>query len=87
MAVNPTGSEPRIPGPTVTLPPGATVGAGRETSQVNEQGQIVQGMLFPVTMASGTMTSVFVPYGQIGNLETVQRLFTTRLQAIQSITG
>lgn len=72
---------------TVTLPPGVTIGAGRETSQTNQQGQVVQGMLFPITLPAGTTTTVFVPYTLLGNIEQVQALFSTRVNALTAITG
>lgn len=70
---------------TVTLPPGVTVQAGRETSQVNGQGQVVQGMIFPITLPSGTTTTVFVPYTMIADTAYVQALFEQRVNAILSI--
>lgn len=70
---------------TVTLPPGVTVQPGRETSQVNGQGQVVQGMIFPITLPSGTTTTVFVPYTMIADTAYVQALFEQRVNAILSI--
>jgi hypothetical protein len=72
---------------TLTLPDGVTLGAGRETSQANTQGQIVQGVLFPVTLGNGTVTSVFVPYGIMGNLAQVEALFLGRINGLTQITG
>lgn len=72
---------------TVTLPPGVTVQPGRETSQTNPQGQVVQGMLFPITLPSGTTTTVFVPYAMIGDTNYVQALFEQRVNAILAIGG
>lgn len=74
-------------GNTVTLPPGVSIGAGRETSQTNNQGQVVQGMVFPITLPDGTQTTVFVPYATLHNPEMVQALFTTRINALMSIIG
>lgn len=71
----------------VVLPPGVSVGAGRETSQANSQGQIVQGMLFPITLPSGATTTVFIPYAMISNTAWVQAQFTERIDAIQAIGG
>ena len=72
---------------SVQLPAGVAVGPGRETSQTNAQGQIVQGMIFPVTLATGTMTSVFVPYTVISNIGAVQQLFNARIGSILAIEG
>lgn len=72
---------------TVTLPPGVKVQPGRETSQTSPQGVIVQGMLFPITLPSGSTTTVFVPYSQIDDTAYVQRLFSERVAAIQAIGG
>lgn len=71
----------------VVLPPGVSVGAGRETSEQDVQGMIVQGMVFPVTLDTGTTTSVFVPYSKITDLGYVQALFDSRIQALQAIGG
>jgi hypothetical protein len=75
------------PGPTIVLPPGVTVQPGRETSQTNTQGQVVQGMLFPITLPSGSTTTVFVPYSLLANTEVVQQLFAQRVNAILAISG
>ena len=69
----------------ITLPPGVRVQAGRETTQQNSLGQIVQGMNFPVTLPTGTVTNVFVPYTVLGNTELTQQLFDARIGAIASI--
>jgi hypothetical protein len=74
-------------GNTVTLPPGVSIGAGRETSQTNNQGQVVQGMVFPITLPDGTQTTVFVPYATLHNPQMVQALFTTRIDALMGIIG
>lgn len=71
----------------ITLPAGATVGPGRETSQTSAQGAIVQGMVFPITLADGTTTTVFVPYSQITQTAQVQALIDARVNAITAITG
>lgn len=71
----------------IVLPAGVTVGAARETSQTNVQGQVVQGMLFPITLPSGSTTSVFVPYSVLGNTAQVQGLIEQRVSAIMAITG
>ena len=71
----------------VQLPDGVTIGPPRETSQTNGQGQVVQGMLFPITLPSGGTTTVFVPYSMIGNTQAVSALINERVAAIQAITG
>lgn len=72
---------------TIQLPPGVTVGAGRETSQTNQQGQVVQGMVFPITLPNGSTTSVFIPYTTLTNTAQVQQLISARVDAIMAITG
>jgi hypothetical protein len=72
---------------TVTLPPGVAIGPGRETSQTNQQGQVVQGMLFPITLPNATTTTVFVPYTVLTNTDQVQALFEQRVNALLAITG
>jgi len=64
-----------------------TVGAGRETSQTNAQGQVVQGMVFPITLPSGSTTSIFVPYSAIHDTAYVQALIGERVKAIMAISG
>lgn len=71
----------------VTLPDGVKVGAGRETSRTNGQGQIEQGMSFPITLPSGSETSVFVPYTDIANTSKVQDLIDARVNSIMAISG
>lgn len=72
---------------SVHLPAGVTVGPGRETTQTNTQGQVVQGMIFPITLPSGTMTSVFIPYTVLNNVSTVQQVFDQRIGAIMAVEG
>lgn len=71
----------------VQLPPGVTIQSGRETSQTNQQGQVVQGMLFPITLPNQTTTTVFVPYSLLSNTAAVQALFEQRVNALLAITG
>lgn len=71
----------------VTLPSGVSLGAGRETSQTNAQGAVVQGVVFPITTANGTTTSVFVPYSEIHDLAKVQALIDKRVNAVVAISG
>jgi hypothetical protein len=82
----PSPDQPSNPS-TVVLPPGVTVGAGRETTQANPQGLIVQGMTYPVTLPSGTTTSVFVPYADVENIPKVQAIFDGRINALSAIPG
>ena len=72
---------------TVTLPPGVAIGAGRETTQTNSQGQVVQGMVFPITLPNMTTTTVFVPYSLLENTAQVEALFNARVNALLAITG
>lgn len=74
-------------GTSIQLPAGVTIGPGRETSQTNGQGQIAQGIAFPITLPGGTTTTVFVPYSQITNAAQVQALISARVNAITAITG
>lgn len=71
----------------VTLPTGWRVGAARETSQVNPQGQIVQGVLFPLTGPGGSAITVFIPEQQLSNTPQVQATILARIQAVTAITG
>ena len=74
-------------GSSVNLPAGVSVGPGRETSQLNAQGQVVQGMLFPVSLPGGATTSVFVPYSVLPNTAQVAALFNNRISALLGIPG
>lgn len=74
-------------GGTVMLPDGVQVGVGRETSQTNAQGAVVQGMVFPITLKGGTTTTVFIPYSEIHDTAKVQELIERRVKAITAITG
>jgi hypothetical protein len=76
-----------VSGPSITLPAGVTVGAGRETSQTTAGGQVVQGMVFPITTPAGSNTSVFIPYSQIHNTAEVEQLIAARAAAIIAISG
>lgn len=72
---------------TVELPAGVKLGAGRETSRTNGQGQVEQGMSWPITLPSGTTTSIFVPAADLGNTAKVQSLIDDRVASIQAIEG
>lgn len=71
----------------VDLPPGVTVGAGYETSRTGGQGGIVQGMVFPITLPSGSTTTVFVPYSELHDTAKVHALIADRVRAIMAVTG
>lgn len=71
--------------PTVTLPPGVKVAPGRETTQLGPNNQNVQGMIFTLTLANGAMTSVFVPYTDLGNVDAVTATFAQRVADISAV--
>lgn len=87
MGTSTPGTDMAPNGSQVVLPPGVTVGVGRETSQLNGAGQVVQGMLYPITLGGGTTTSVFIPYSVGGNVAQIQALFDARISAVQVIPG
>ena len=74
-------------GGLISLPSGVTVQAGRETSQTNATGQVVQGMVFTIDLGGGSTSSVFVPYSEIHNTSAVEQLINSRVAAIRAITG
>lgn len=74
-------------GGAIQLPAGVVVQPGRETSQVNSQGQIEQGMVFPITLPGGSTTSVFIPYSAIHDTSYVQQVIEQRVNAIMAISG
>ena len=71
----------------IDLPAGVSIGPGRETSQTNGQGVVVQGMVFPITLPSGSVTSAFVPYSEIHDTAKVKALIDGRVRAIMAISG
>jgi len=71
----------------VMLPPGVRVGPGRETSQTNQQGAVVQGMVFPIELPGGSTTSVFIPYSEVHDTAKAQALIAERVRAIMAITS
>lgn len=73
----------------MVLPAGVKIGAGSETSQIDSTGTLTQGMAFPVTLAGGTRTSVFVPNALInaGDVAAIQQLVDQRVDGIRAITG
>ena len=72
---------------SVMLPPGVTVSGGRETTSVNAQGIVVQGMNFTINLPGGAMTTVFIPYSDLGNTAQVQAMIMQRVQSILAVTG
>lgn len=74
-------------GGRVDLPPGVKIGPGRETTQTNGQGQIVQGMVFPITTPNGSTTSVFIPSGELENTAAVRAAIARKVNAIEAIAG
>lgn len=71
----------------IDLPDGVTLGAGRETSETNAQGVVVQGLKFPITTKNGTTSSVFIPYSDIHNAGMVKEIIDRRVNAIVAIAG
>ncbi len=73
----------------ITLPPGVKVAPGIETSGLNAQGQVIQGIKFGLTLKDGTITTVFVPYTLLdaGNWSAVDQLIRNRVNSIEAITG
>jgi hypothetical protein len=72
---------------TITFPPGVTVAPGREVTRAAPQGEVEQGMMFVVTLASGAVTTVFVPYSRLQDSDYVRGLVLERVDAITAITG
>lgn len=72
---------------TIMLPPGVSIGPGRETSRTTDAGGVEQGLSFTLTLADGTKTSVFVPYSVIHNTAAVSAVIAQRVASIQAITG
>ena len=70
---------------TVTIPLGVTVQPGRQTSQTNGQGQVIQGTLYPIVLANGTTSSVFVPDSILTNVAQVEALFTNKIASLSAI--
>jgi hypothetical protein len=71
----------------VHLPAGVSIGPGRETSQLNAQGQVVQGLVFPLTLPNGTTTSVFIANAELHDTAKAQQTIDARVNAILAITG
>ena len=71
----------------VALPPGVSISPGRETAQTGPSGQIVQGMVYTLTLANGAQTSVFIPYSLMSNLDIVREMIVQRIDAINGVLG
>jgi hypothetical protein len=64
---------------------GITVQPGRQTTQTNGLGAVVQGTLYPIVLANGTTSSVFIPDSTLPNLAQVEQLFTDKVNALNAI--
>lgn len=71
----------------ITLPPGVTITASRESTYVTPGGSNEQGMVFSIRLPKGATTSVFVPYTLLGSIDAVQQLIDERIAGITAITG
>lgn len=71
----------------IVLPSGWSVSGYRETSQANPAGQIVQGLVFTLSNATGGSTSVFIQNSLLGQVDAIQTVFDERIRAITAITG
>jgi hypothetical protein len=67
------------------LPPGVSIEASRETSQSTPGGAIMQGMIYTLTLPSGTTTSMFIPYALSNNTAEIEALFAQRVAQIEAI--
>jgi len=72
---------------TVTLPAGVTISPGVESVQVGPTGQNVPGMKFNLTLANGSVTSVFVPYTLMRQPDVVSAMFAQRVADIQAVSN
>lgn len=73
--------------PIVSLPPGVTIVASRETSQVGPNGVMQQGIAFTLRLANDVQTSIFVPYTSLRNAAAVAAVFNSRINEINSVYG
>lgn len=71
----------------VDLPAGVSIGPGIETSQLDAQGSVVQGMKFTLTTRNGSTSSIFIPYTEIHNTAKAKQLIDQRVAAITAISG
>jgi hypothetical protein len=75
------------PSQQITLPAGWSVAGFRETSQANQAGQIVQGVVYTLSKNTGGTTSVFVPINLLGSIDAIESAITQRIEQITAITG
>lgn len=72
----------------VTLPAGWSAGPSRETTSTNQVGQIVQGIVVPISSITGATSTVFIPYDTLHQgAQAVQALFEQRISALSIIPG
>lgn len=71
----------------VTLPPGVTVSPGRETTKLGQNGTTVQGMDYTLTLPNRAVTTVFVPYSDMGDIQMVHQMFQDRVDQINAVTS
>lgn len=71
----------------VNIPSGAgyVVTGHRETSQANQQGQIEQGQVFTLQLATGGTTSVFIPNSLLGATDAISAAFAQRVAQLNAI--
>lgn len=70
---------------TVALPAGTTVGAGRQTTELNSAGQVISVMAYTVTTPKGSVITVSVPLSEIGNTAKVKSDIATRVNHVDAI--
>lgn len=69
----------------IVLPPGVTIQPGRQTTQPNLSGNVIQGTQYTIILANGTSSTVFVPDSALGDLAAVQKIFTDKIDALNVI--
>jgi hypothetical protein len=79
---------PAAAGQQVTLPPGWSAGPARETTSTNAAGQITQGVQVPISSATGTTATVFIPNLALEQgPAAVQPIFNQKIAALQALPG
>lgn len=71
----------------IVLPAGWTVAGFRETSQANQAGQIVQGVVYTLSKNTGGTVSVFIPVNLLGATQAIEDVLIERIGQITAITG
>lgn len=71
----------------IVLPAGWSVAGFRETSQANQAGQIVQGIVYTLVKNTGGTTSVFIPVNLLGSIAAIESAINERIDQITAITG